>query len=186
MVTIHNNKAYNFALECPMEKRERATLLMKKALEKFIFLESGSDELFTYVSPTGRKYGIEMSAGLVPSKEFLEEVMGRASDHENSFSDDIIPAVINSFIQGMVLPLSEGPEAVLKFLHSSLGWDRVFGGLLEATESNFPISPNLKKSDAVRTARYVPSVIYAALLFRLIYRKRKKAKADQRLQKSET
>ncbi len=186
LVTIHNNTAYNFVLECPMEKREAAPLLLKKALEQFILLDSQAEELFTYVSPSGLKYGIGTPAGLVPSKAFLEEVMARTRDHEDSFSDDIIPAVINSLIQGIVLPFYEYPKMVTDFLHMPRSWDFGTKGLLETAAFNFPISTQFHRSAAVHTARYVPSAIYAALLFRLVYRKRKMAKKGQSTQKSES
>jgi len=176
LVTIHNNTAYNFVLECPMEKRESAPLLLKKALETFIFLESGKNE-FKYVSSLGLKYNIETPAGLVHCKEFLEEVMESVSNQECAFPQHIISAVLNSCIQGLVLPFYEGPKMVFDFLRSPRSWDWGTKGLLEAAVFNFPISPELQSRDAVRTARFVPSVIYAALLLRLIYRKRKKSKA---------
>jgi hypothetical protein len=184
VVTIHDNTAYNFVLECPVEKRERATRLMKEALARFILVKNGS---LTYVSPSTSKYKIQVPASTVMNKVFLDEIMAWVSEHENAIDQHMISAVLNSFIQGMVLPFAEVPEKVGRFLHSpERVWDCGARELLVGTEFNFPVSTDLRRSIAVRTARYVPSVTYVALIFLLIYRKRNKAKVDQGAPKAKT
>lgn len=168
VVTIHNHTAYNFVLECPFEQRERAPGMMRAALAKFVVLEGTR---LTYTSPSGRGYEVE--APTTPTKETLDGIAQDVEDYENSIGQHFIAAVINSFIQGMVLPFAEVPETVAEFLHSP---DWSARALLAGTEFNFPVSPDLRRSIAVRTARFVPGVIYVALIFLLIYRNRNKAK----------
>lgn len=182
VVTIHNNMAYNFVVECPWEKRDYVWGLMREAVHKFLFLEG---DHFTYTGFFGRSY--EGDVPTKPTKESLGEIDQILDAYFISRGQDMIPALLNSFIQGIVLPFAEVPEAVADYLDSPHQiWD--WGGreLLTGTEFNFPVSGEHQRSVTVRTAKYVPSVTYVALIFLLIYTKRKKAKSDQGMQKIQT
>ena len=141
---------------------------MKEALEQFVFLNG---DYFIYKHPSGAKYEVKMSAG--PQKEAFARTIQDVRDQVYSFDQHIIAAVINSFIQGMVLPLKEVPKEIGRFLDSpSRIWDCSDNQLIVGTGYNFPVSTGLQNDLIVRTARYVPGVSYVALIFVLIYRKR--------------
>lgn len=168
VLTIYDNKAYNFILECPINEREFGSQRMKEALEQFVFLNG---DYFIYKHPSGAKYEVKMSAG--PQKEAFARTIQDVRDQVYSFDQHIIAAVINSFIQGMVLPLKEVPKEIGRFLDSpSRIWDWSDNQLIVGTGYNFPVSTGLQNDLIVRTARYVPGVSYVALIFVLIYRKR--------------
>lgn len=169
-MTIKDGISYNFVIECPPDTGYQPDILLRQALKYFIF---SNDKKFTYVSGISEKYQIEYAEnGGFSTLEDFKMLVDEVIAYEQSAPQDFVPAIINSFLQGMVSPFSELPSALFRYLDSPLRI-KLFDDLLEKVKDNFYTQPIMERNFSVRLARFAPTAIYAALLLMFFYRKKK-------------